>query len=59
MVDRERIVDEVLGGYGSPIVTPFAPYHPDYSRAYVDTVTFLRVGAAESFVIRHDPIRSS
>ena len=46
LVDRERIVDEVLGGYGSPIVTPFAPYHPDYSRT---------LEAAESFVIRHDP----
>ena len=46
LVDRERIVDEVLGGYGSPIVTPFAPYHPDYART---------LEAAESFVIRHDP----
>ena len=46
LVDRERIVDEVLGGYGSPVVTPFAPYHPDYSRT---------LEAAESFVIRHDP----
>ena len=47
LVDRERIVDEVLGGYGSPIVTPFEPYHPDYART---------LEAAESFVIRHDPV---
>lgn len=46
LVDRERIVEDVLGGYGSPIVAPFPPYHPDYART---------LSATESFVIRHDP----
>ena len=46
LVDRERMVDDLLEGYGAPVVSPFAPHHPDYVRT---------LEATESFVIRHDP----
>ena len=46
MVDRDYVVDELLGGYGASIVSPFAPHDPDYIRTLEQT---------ESFAIVHDP----
>ena len=46
LVDRERMVDDLLEGYGASIVSPFEPHHPDYVRT---------LEATESVVIRHDP----
>ena len=46
MVDRDRIVDELLEGYGAVMVSPYAPHDPDYIRT---------LEATESFAIRYDP----
>lgn len=32
LVDRDGIVDDLLAGYGSSIISPFGPIHPDYTR---------------------------
>lgn len=46
MVDREGIVEEMLGGYGAPMVSPFAPHDSDY-------ITTLE--QSESFAISYNP----
>ncbi|HXG07841.1 MAG TPA: ABC transporter substrate-binding protein, partial [Nitrososphaera sp.] len=46
MVDRDFVVDEVLKGYGSPMVDPFGPYSPEYLNV-IDIV--------ESFGFRYNP----
>jgi len=47
LVDRDFVVDEVLKGYGSPMVDPYGTYSPEYLNV-IDTV--------ESFGFRHNPV---
>lgn len=46
LVDRELIVDELLGGYGVPMVSAYKPFDPDY---------LLILGEIESFNFRYNP----
>src|SRR5690349_10617185 len=46
LVDRNLIVDELLGGYGVPMVSAYKPYDPDY---------LLILGDLESFNFRYNP----
>ena len=46
MVDREGIIEDLLGGYSSPQTSVYAPYDPDFIKTLEQT---------ESFAIRHDP----
>jgi len=46
LVDRELIVDELLGGYGVPMVSAYKPFDPDY---------LLILGELESFNFRYNP----
>ena len=46
MVDREGIIEDLLGGYGAPMTSVFAPHDPDFIRTLEQT---------ESFAIRYDP----
>ena len=47
MVDRNLIVDEILGGYGLPMVSAYKPYDPDY---------LLILDELQSFDFRYNPI---
>ena len=47
LVDRNLIVDELLGGYGVPMVSAYKPYDPDY---------LLLLGDIESFNFRYNPV---
>jgi len=46
LVDRNLIVDELLGGYGVPMVSAYKPFDPDY---------LLILGDLESFNFRYNP----
>nr|AFK24867.1 solute binding protein-like protein [uncultured archaeon] len=46
LVDREFVVDEILKGYGSPMVDPFGIYSPEY---------LLVIDIVESFGFRYNP----
>ncbi len=46
LVDRNMIVDEILNGYGSPMISAYKPYDPDY---------LLILGKLQSFNFRYDP----
>jgi peptide/nickel transport system substrate-binding protein len=46
LVDRNLIVDEIMGGYGSPMISAYKPYDPDY---------LLILGELQSFDFRYDP----
>ena len=46
LVDRELIVDELLGGYGVSMVSAYKPFDPDY---------LLILGELESFNFRYNP----
>lgn len=46
MVDREGIIEDLLGGYGAPMTSVYAPHDPDFIRTLEQT---------ESFAIRYDP----
>jgi peptide/nickel transport system substrate-binding protein len=47
LVDRDLIVDEIMGGYGSPMISAYKPYDPDY---------LLILGDLQSFNFRYNPI---
>ncbi|MGI0026496.1 MAG: ABC transporter substrate-binding protein [Nitrosopumilaceae archaeon] len=47
LVDRDLIVDELLGGYGVPMVSAYKPFDPDY---------LLILGEIESFNFRYNPV---
>jgi peptide/nickel transport system substrate-binding protein len=47
LVDRDLIVDEIMGGYGAPMVSAYKPYDPDY---------LLILGELQSFNFRYNPI---
>ncbi|HEV2192514.1 MAG TPA: ABC transporter substrate-binding protein [Nitrosopumilaceae archaeon] len=46
LVDRNLIIDELLGGYGVPMVSAYRPFDPDY---------LLILGELESLNIRYNP----
>jgi peptide/nickel transport system substrate-binding protein len=46
LIDREFVVDEILKGYGTPLLDPFGSYSPEYLNI-IDTV--------ESFGFRYNP----
>ncbi len=46
LIDRELIVNELLGGYGVPMMSCYSPYDPDY---------LLILGELESFNFRYNP----
>jgi peptide/nickel transport system substrate-binding protein len=46
LIDRDLIVDEVLNGYGTPMVSGYKPYDPDY---------LLILGELQSFNFKHNP----
>ncbi|HEX7031593.1 MAG TPA: ABC transporter substrate-binding protein, partial [Nitrososphaera sp.] len=46
LVDRDFVVDEVLKGYGSPMIDPFGIYSPEY---------LLVIDIVESFGFRYNP----
>lgn len=46
LVDRNMIVDEILNGYGSPMVSAYKPYDPDY---------LLVLGTLQSFNFQYNP----
>ena len=46
LVDRNMIVDEILNGYGSPMISAYKPYDPDY---------LLILGKLQSFNFRYNP----
>lgn len=53
MVDRDGIVDEMLGGYGAPMVSPFAPHDSYYITTLKQTESlgfFYDVGVAQTII---------
>lgn len=50
LIDRDFVVNEILKGYGSPLVSPFGLYSPEYLNI-IDTV--------ESFGFRYNPSLAS
>jgi peptide/nickel transport system substrate-binding protein len=50
LIDRDFVVNEILKGYGSPLIDPFGVYSPEYLNI-IDTV--------ESFGFRYNPSLSS
>ncbi|MDE1872650.1 MAG: ABC transporter substrate-binding protein [Thaumarchaeota archaeon] len=46
LVDRNMIVDEILNGHGSPMISAYKPYDPDY---------LLILGKLQSFNFRYNP----
>ncbi len=46
LIDRDLIVDEVLNGYGTPMISAYKPYDPDY---------LLILGELQSFNFKHNP----
>lgn len=47
LVDRDLIVDEILGGYGATMISAYKPYDPDY---------LLILGDLQSFNFKHNPV---
>ena len=47
LVNREFVVDEILKGYGTPMVDPFGVYSPEYQNI---------IGSVESLGLRYDPV---
>jgi len=47
LVDRDLIVNEIMGGYGTPMVSAYKPYDTDY---------LLILGDLQSFNFRYNPI---
>lgn len=47
LIDRDLIVDEILGGYGTKMTSAYKPYDPDY---------LLILGTLQSFNFKHNPI---
>jgi peptide/nickel transport system substrate-binding protein len=50
LIDRDFVVNEILKGYGSPLIDPFGVYSPEYLNI-IDTV--------ESFGFRYNPSLAS
>lgn len=46
LIDRDLIVDEVLNGYGVPMISAYKPYDPDYLSI---------LGELQSFNFKHNP----
>src|ERR671920_1541631 len=46
LIDRDFVINEILKGYGSPLIDPFGIYSPEYSNV-IDIV--------ESFGFRYNP----
>ncbi|HZS73006.1 MAG TPA: ABC transporter substrate-binding protein, partial [Candidatus Nitrosotalea sp.] len=46
LIDRDLIVNEVLDGYGTPMISAYKPYDPDY---------LLILGELQSFNFKHNP----
>ncbi|WP_394352521.1 ABC transporter substrate-binding protein, partial [Candidatus Nitrosotalea sp. FS] len=46
LIDRDLIVDEVLNGYGTPMISAYKPYDPDYLSI---------LGELQSFNFKHNP----
>lgn len=46
LVDRNMIVDEILNGYGSPMISAYKPYDPDF---------LLVLGKLQSFNFHYNP----
>ncbi|MXY61839.1 MAG: ABC transporter substrate-binding protein [Cenarchaeum sp. SB0665_bin_23] len=40
LIDREDIVSQLLDGYGSPLISPYAPFDPDYTRILEQIASF-------------------
>ena len=40
MIDREDVVSQLLDGYGSAIISPYAPFDPDYTRMLEPIASF-------------------
>jgi peptide/nickel transport system substrate-binding protein len=49
LIDRDLIVDEILNGYGTPMISAYKPYDPDY---------LLILGELQSFNFKHNPALS-
>ncbi|HXX06265.1 MAG TPA: ABC transporter substrate-binding protein, partial [Candidatus Bathyarchaeia archaeon] len=47
LVDRDLIVNEIMGGYGTSMISAYKPYDPDY---------LLILGELQSFNFRYNPI---
>jgi len=47
LVNREFVVDEILKGYGTPMVDPFGVYSPEYQNI---------IGSVESLGLRYNPV---
>ncbi|MDE1764967.1 MAG: ABC transporter substrate-binding protein [Thaumarchaeota archaeon] len=47
LVDRNMIVDEILNGYGSQMISAYKPYDPDY---------LLILGTLQSFDFQYNPV---
>lgn len=47
LIDRDLIVDEILNGYGTTMVSAYKPYDPDY---------LLILGNLQSFNFRYNPV---
>ena len=47
LLDRELIVNELLGGYGAPMISAYGPFDPDY---------LLILDKLEAFNFRYNPI---
>jgi peptide/nickel transport system substrate-binding protein len=50
LIDRDFVINEILKGYGSPLISPFGIYSPEYLNI-IDTV--------ESFGFRYNPSLAS
>ena len=40
LIDRQFVVNEILKGYGTPLVDPFGPYSPEYTSVIDTTESF-------------------
>lgn len=47
LIDRDLIVDEILNGYGTSMISSYKPYDPDYLSL---------LGELQSFNFKHNPI---
>ena len=50
LIDREFVINEILKGYGNPLVDPFGIYSPEYLNI---------IGTVESFGFRYNPSLAS
>lgn len=50
LIDREFVINEILKGYGNPLIDPFGIYSPEYLNI---------IGTVESFGFRYNPSLAS